>query len=60
MVPELEGQDGLIRAILVELTNRGFSDLSGPDAPFPAGAPFTISNLGIEFLNFVLLPETSK
>jgi hypothetical protein len=60
MVPELKGQDGLIRAVLVELRNRGFSDLSGPDTPFPAGAPHTISNLGIEFLDFVLLPEASK
>jgi hypothetical protein len=60
VVPELKGQDSLIQSVLTELRNRGFSNLSGPNSPFPQGAPATISNLGVEFLNFVLLPEASK
>jgi len=57
IVPEVNGQDSLIRAILAELRNRGFSNLSGPETPFPQGMPATITNLGIEFLDFVLTPE---
>lgn len=54
-VPELKGQMILIEAVLADLRNRGFSNLGGPDIGFPQGG--LISNLGIEFLNFVLSPE---
>ena len=52
--PEVKGQMALIGAILADLRNRGFSNLAGPDLAFPQGG--TITNLGIEFLNFVLSP----
>lgn len=55
IVPELKGQVSLIGAIFVDLRNRGFSSLSGPDLVFPQGG--LITNLGAEFLNFVLRPE---
>jgi hypothetical protein len=58
MVPELNGQDHLIRAILAELTNRGFSNLSGVNLSYPQGN--TMTNIGIEFLDFVLQPVTSE
>jgi len=52
--PDVKGQMALIGAILADLRNRGFSNLAGPDLAFPQGG--TITNLGIEFLNFVLSP----
>jgi hypothetical protein len=55
LAPEVKGQTSLIGAILSDLTNRGFSNLSGADLAFPQGG--TITNLGIEFLSFVLNPE---
>jgi hypothetical protein len=39
MAAELRGQDGLTQFVLGELRIRGFSNLSGPDAPFPQGMP---------------------
>lgn len=53
--PELKGQVSLIEAILAELRNRGFSNLSDVKLSFPQGGQIT--NLGIEFLNFILNPE---
>ncbi len=53
--PELKGQPWLTAAILGDLRNRGFSNLVDPNASFPQGSLMT--NLGIEFLNFVLSPE---
>jgi hypothetical protein len=58
MVPELKGQGPLIQFILTDLRNRGFSNLSGTDAPFPQGGSATITNMGISFLRFVLSPES--
>ena len=56
MVPELKGQDSLTLAVLNELRSRGFSNLSRLDEPFPG---MHITNIGIEFLNFVLSPMVS-
>jgi hypothetical protein len=53
--PELKEQVNLIGAILADLRNGGFSTLGGPDLSFPQGG--LITNLGVEFLNFVLSPE---
>ena len=55
LVPEVKGQLSLLGAIFADLRNRGFSNLGGPEQPFPQGG--VITNLGIEFLNFVLSPE---
>lgn len=55
LAPEVRGQTSLIEALLADLRNRGFSNLGGPDLAFPQAG--MITNLGIEFLNFVLSPE---
>jgi hypothetical protein len=55
LAPEVKGQTSLIGAVLADLRNRGFSNLGGPDLAFPQGG--IVTNLGIEFLNFVLSPE---
>jgi hypothetical protein len=55
LAPEVKGQTSLIGAVLADLRNRGFSNLGGPDLAFPQGG--IITNLGIEFLNFVQSPE---
>ena len=55
VAPEVKGQTSLIGAILADLRNRGFSNLGGGDLAFPQGG--IITNLGVEFLNFVLSPE---
>lgn len=55
LAPEVNGQTSLIGAVLADLRNRGFSNLGGQDLAFPQGG--MITNLGIEFLNFVLSPE---
>lgn len=54
MVPELKGQSSLTQFMLADLRTRGFSSLSGTDAPFPQGG--IITNMGITFLRFVLSP----
>ena len=54
LAPEVKGQTSLIGAVLAHLRNRGFSNLGGPVLAFPQG---DITNLGIEFLTFVLSPE---
>jgi hypothetical protein len=59
-VPELKGQEPLVRAIFTEVTNRGFSNLGRPDQPFPATS-IAITNLGVEFLRFILeVPPIKK
>jgi hypothetical protein len=50
--PTLRGKDTLIQYIINDLRNRGLANLSGPNALYPQGA--AISNMGIEFLTFVL------
>jgi hypothetical protein len=54
LVPEVKGQPSLIGALFADLRNRGFSILGGAEQVFPQGG--VITNLGIEFLNFVLSP----
>ena len=53
-VPEVKGEISLIEAILSDLRNRGFSNLANLSLPFPAGGQIT--NIGIEFLEFILDP----
>lgn len=55
LAPELKGQADVIGAVIAELRNRGFSNLSGPDLSFPQGGQIT--GLGAAFMNFVLSPE---
>jgi hypothetical protein len=55
LAPEAKGQPSLQTAIFADLRNRGFSNLGGPEQGFPQGG--IITNLGIEFLNFILRPE---
>jgi hypothetical protein len=54
--PEFAGQDSFVRYIMTDLRNRGFTNLGGPDDPFPLGSD-SITNMGIEFLSFVLKPK---
>jgi hypothetical protein len=54
--PELAGQDSFVRYIMTDLRNWGFTNLGGPDDPFPLGSD-SITSMGVEFLNFVLSPE---
>jgi hypothetical protein len=58
LIPELQGRDGLVQCIMTDLRNRGFSTASGPDAAFPSGK--MITNVGIEFLQFIMDPATRK
>jgi hypothetical protein len=55
IVPEVKGQPSLLTAIFFDLRTRGFSTLGGPEQVFPQGG--VITNLGIEFLNFILSSE---
>ena len=60
VVPELNGQDNVIQAVLAELRNRGLSNLSGPDVPFPQGMPATITNLGIDDSGILVWPSNGS
>lgn len=55
LLPDLKNQQSLVQCILTDLRNRGFTTLSSSDAPFEPRTKIT--NLGIEFLQFVLKPE---
>jgi hypothetical protein len=55
LAPEVKGQANIIEAIFADLKTRAFSNITDPRAHFPQAG--TITNLGIEFLNFVLSPE---
>jgi hypothetical protein len=55
VVRELAGQPYVAAAIFADLRNRGLSNLGGPEMSFPVGG--IITNLGVEFLHFVLSPE---
>jgi hypothetical protein len=55
ILPDLKGQASLIGAMFNDLRNRGFSNLSSPDLRFPQGD--LITNLGVEFLNFIVIPK---
>ena len=52
--PELKGEPSLMKAVLADLRNRGFSNLDRADYPFPEGG--LVTNLGVEFLRFVRTP----
>jgi len=58
--PELANQDNLVRYIMSDLRSRGFTNLSGPADPFPQGGSNAITNMGVEFLRFVLEPGDQK
>jgi hypothetical protein len=52
IVPDLKNQQSLVQSILTDLRNRGFSTLN--EADDSAGGGTRVTNLGIEFLHFVL------
>lgn len=54
MHPELAGQDNLLRYIMTDLHSWDLTPLSKPDDPFPQGGSSAITNMGTEFLAFVL------
>jgi hypothetical protein len=54
LYPELKGQDDLMRYVMSDIRNRGFSTIAGPTDSFPQSPGIT--NMGVEFLNFVLEP----
>lgn len=60
--PELADQDNLLRYIMADLHNWGLTNLSKPEDAFPQGGSQAITNMGVEFLTFVLKPamEQSK
>jgi len=55
LVPELKGQGTLAEYILTDLRNRGFTQLAALTNNFPQGG--TITNMGIQFMRFVLHPD---
>jgi hypothetical protein len=55
LVPELKGQGALAEYILIDLRNRGFTQLNSLSNSFPQGG--TISNIGVQFMRFVLHPD---
>jgi hypothetical protein len=56
IVPELKGQVSLISAIFAELRGRGFAIIDSPEnLPYPQVG--LITNLGIEFVDFVMAPR---
>jgi|SRR5579863_612261 len=52
--PDLKGQDGLMQYVMTDLMNRGFSSVSRPTDTFSPSP--RVTNMGIEFLRFVLEP----
>jgi hypothetical protein len=50
--PSLKGQDNLIQFIFTDLRNRGLVTIP-PNSAYPAVGIAPITNMGIEFLNFV-------
>ena len=55
LVPEMRGQAGLAEYILTDLRSRGFTQLNSLSNNFPQGG--TITNMGVQFLRFVLHPD---
>jgi hypothetical protein len=55
LVPELKGQGALAEYILIDLRNRGFTQLNSLSNSFPQGG--TITNMGVQFMRFVLHPD---
>jgi hypothetical protein len=54
LYPEMKGQDNLLLYLMTDLKNRGLSIVARPADAFPQGPGVT--NMGIEFLHFVLEP----
>jgi hypothetical protein len=54
LYPNLKGQEGFLSYLMTDLKNRGFSSVAKPADVFPQNP--AITNLGIEFLRFVLEP----
>jgi hypothetical protein len=54
LIPELRQHPSLAAAVIADLRARDFSTLRDLNTPFPQAG--LITNLGIEFLNFVLTP----
>ena len=50
-IPSLKGKDTLIQYIISDLKNRGLANLPAANSIYPLGS--VISNMGIDFLNFV-------
>lgn len=55
LVPELKGQTVLLDYIMNDLRNRTFTQFSALESGFPQGN--TITNMGIQFIRFVLNPN---
>ncbi len=55
LVPELKGQGTLAEYILTDLRSRGFTQLNSLTMNFPQGG--TITNMGVQFMLFVLHPD---
>jgi len=55
LVPELKSQNALVEYILTDLRSRGFTQLNSLSNNFPQGG--TITNVGIQFMRFVLHPN---
>ncbi|MGH7744135.1 MAG: hypothetical protein ACREQ5_04855 [Candidatus Dormibacteria bacterium] len=55
-LPELRVENDFLQHIMNDLRNRGFSNLSGPNAAHPQHP--AITNFGIAFLRFVSTPDT--
>jgi hypothetical protein len=56
-IPKMKGQIPLIDAILNDLNGRGFTTVSRSHLPYAPGS--SVTNLGVEFLNFVSEPPAS-
>jgi hypothetical protein len=50
-IPSLKSKDNLIQFIITDLKNRGLANFPAANSIYPLGS--VISNMGIEFLNFV-------
>ena len=57
LIPELKGHSNLVGYIMTDLRSRGFTHLDKLDSPFPQGVPTSITNMGIEFMRFVIHPD---
>lgn len=57
-MPKMKHQGPLIDAILNDLNNRGFATVSKSHLPYQPGGS-SVTNLGLEFLRFVLDPPAS-
>ena len=54
LYPEWKGQEDFLLYLMTDLKNRGLSTVSRPADSFPQSQPIT--NMGIDFLQFILVP----